>query len=47
MPNVNNIKQNPIQEGCKVLALIEGERKVRFGEAWCALQSNGIKIYAV
>jgi hypothetical protein len=26
-----------------VLALVKGERKVSFGEAWRALQSNGVK----
>jgi hypothetical protein len=30
-----------------VLAFIEGERKVSFGEAWHALQSNGVRTYAV
>jgi hypothetical protein len=39
---VNIIKQNPIQGGCKVFALVEGETKVSFGEAWRALQSNGV-----
>jgi hypothetical protein len=44
---VNIIKQNSIQGGCKVLALIEGERKVSFGQSWCALQSNGVRTYVV
>jgi hypothetical protein len=30
-----------------VLALVEGEWKVSFGEAWHALQSNGVRTYAV
>jgi hypothetical protein len=30
-----------------VLALVEGERKVSFGEAWRALQSNGERTYVV
>jgi hypothetical protein len=30
-----------------VLALVEGERKVSFGEAERALQSNGVRTYAV
>jgi hypothetical protein len=30
-----------------VLALVEGEGKVSFGEAWHALQSNGVRTYAV
>jgi hypothetical protein len=30
-----------------MLALIEGERKVSFGEACHALQSNGVKTYVV
>jgi hypothetical protein len=30
-----------------MLALVEGERKVSFIEAWCALQSNGVGTYAV
>jgi hypothetical protein len=30
-----------------VLALVEGERKLSFGEAWRALQSNGVRTYAV
>jgi hypothetical protein len=29
-----------------VLALVERERKVSYGEAWHALQSNGVKTYA-
>jgi hypothetical protein len=45
--NVNIIKQNTIQGGCKVLVLVEGERKVSFSKAWCALQSNGFRTYAV
>jgi hypothetical protein len=39
--------QLSIQGRCKVFALVEGERKVSFGEAWCALQSNGVRTYAV
>jgi hypothetical protein len=30
-----------------VLALFQGERKVSFCEAWHALQSNGVRTYAV
>jgi hypothetical protein len=30
-----------------VLALAESERKVSSGEAWHALQSNGVRIYVV
>jgi hypothetical protein len=30
-----------------VLALVERESKVSFGEAWRALQSNGVRINAV
>jgi hypothetical protein len=45
--NVNIINQNPIQGGCKVLALVEGERKVSFNEVSCALQSNGVRTYVV
>jgi hypothetical protein len=30
-----------------VLALVEGEMKVSFGDVWCALQSNDIKTYTV
>jgi hypothetical protein len=30
-----------------MLALVERERKVSFGEAWCALQSNGVRTYVV
>jgi hypothetical protein len=30
-----------------MLALIEGERKVSFGEALCALQSNEVRTYAL
>jgi hypothetical protein len=30
-----------------MLALIEGERKVSFGEAWRALQSNEVRTYAL
>jgi hypothetical protein len=30
-----------------VLALLERERKVSSGEAWRALQSNGVRTYAV
>jgi hypothetical protein len=30
-----------------VLALVKRERKVRFGEDWHALQSNGVRTYAV
>jgi hypothetical protein len=30
-----------------VLALDEGEMEVSFGEAWHALQSNGVRTYAV
>jgi hypothetical protein len=45
--NVNIVKQNPIQGGCKVLALVEGERKVSFDVAWRALQSNRVRTYVV
>jgi hypothetical protein len=38
---VHIVKQKPIQGGCMVLALVERERKVSFGEACRALQSNG------
>jgi hypothetical protein len=30
-----------------MLALVEGERKVSFIEAWRALQSNGVRNYAI
>jgi hypothetical protein len=30
-----------------VLALVEGERKVSYGEAWRVLQTNDVRIYAV
>jgi hypothetical protein len=30
-----------------MLALVERERKVSFSEAWHALQSNGVRTYAV
>jgi hypothetical protein len=30
-----------------VLALVERERNVSFGEAWHALQSSGVKTYVV
>jgi hypothetical protein len=30
-----------------VLALVEGRRKVSFGEDWRAFQSNGVRTYAV
>jgi hypothetical protein len=30
-----------------VLALVEGERKVSFDEAWLAHQSNRVRTYAV
>jgi hypothetical protein len=36
-----------MQGGCKVLALVEGVRKVSFIEAWRALQSNGVITYVV
>jgi hypothetical protein len=34
-------------ERCKMLVLVKGERKVSFDEAWRALQSSGVKIYAI
>jgi hypothetical protein len=39
--------RNYIQGGCKMLALVEGERKLAFIEAWHALQSNGVTTYVV
>jgi hypothetical protein len=30
-----------------VLALVERERKVSFGEAWHSLQVDGIRTYAI
>jgi hypothetical protein len=45
--NVNMIKQNPIQGGCKVLALVERERKVSYDEAWRARQTNEVRTYVV
>jgi hypothetical protein len=30
-----------------VLALVERERKVNFSEAWCTLQSDGVRTYAI
>jgi hypothetical protein len=30
-----------------VLALVEGERKVSYGEAWRVLQTNEVRTYAV
>jgi hypothetical protein len=44
---VSILNRKHVQEVCIVLALVEGERKVSFGEAWRALQSNGVRTYAV
>jgi hypothetical protein len=43
---VNVMKQNPIQGGCKELALFKRRRKVSFIKAWRALQSDGVGTYA-
>jgi hypothetical protein len=45
--NENIIKQNPIQGGCKVLALVERGRKISFGEAWPSLELSGVKAYVI
>jgi hypothetical protein len=44
---INVIKQNPIQAGCNVLALVKRRRKVSFIEAWRVLQTSGVRTYAV
>jgi hypothetical protein len=44
---VSIVKQKPIQEVCTVVALVESKRKVSFGEAWHALQSNEVRTYAI
>jgi hypothetical protein len=41
------MKQNPIQGGCKVLALFKKRKKVSFIEAWHILQTSGVSNYAV
>jgi hypothetical protein len=40
-------RKGPIYGGYKVLAFVKGERKVSFVEAWRALESNGVRTYAV
>jgi hypothetical protein len=47
MHKVNVVKRNPIQGGCKVLALVKGRRKISFIKAWRILQTSGIKTYVV
>jgi hypothetical protein len=45
--NINIIKWNPTQGGCKVLTLVQGRRKVGFIKAWCVLQTSGVSTYVV
>jgi hypothetical protein len=40
---VSITKENPIQVGCKVLALVEERRKVSFVEAQHILQTSGVR----
>jgi hypothetical protein len=44
---VSIVKRKPIQGVCKVLVMVERERKVSFDEAWHAFQSNGVRTYVV
>jgi hypothetical protein len=39
--------KRPIEGECLVLALVERERKLSFGEVRCALQVDGVRIYAL
>jgi hypothetical protein len=45
--NINVIKQNPTQGGCKVLVLFKRRRKVSFIEACRVLQTSGVSTYAL